>query len=400
MIREHRGSLKVEERMDGAVLVLRFKVTRDSDHRRVERTRVIGRVQDFPTEAQAFAEAERLRLYNHRSWVETRNPDLRRSCRILSARVEEGARVEEAKAESGLDRRRPGAHYSETTLAKVRRKGGSENQTLGDQRVVGVSTGRGRPRELDHRQDPTCNASGLFDGTGKRFDSSHGRSKSTRSRSHRDNNRVRSHSGDPQQAWNIICRIEAFVRLLTLLVAVTGLRIGEVLALKWKHIEWNQFRIRVVSNFVRGKFGEPKSAASKESVVLHPLVMGVLKSWRKTTQYASDEDFIFASARRKGKVPRVPNMLVEDHLRPAAKQVIEIPDGHRFGFHNLRHALTSFLVEIGTDSKTIQDMLRWADPSILLKVHAHSRMDKRMEAQAKMIEAMGLNEETAQQFIQ
>jgi integrase len=56
-------------------------------------------------------------------------------------------------------------------------------------------------------------------------------------------------------------------------------------------------------------------------------------------------------------------MLVEDHLRPAAKQVIEIPPGHRFGFHNLRHALTSFLVEIGTDPKTIQDMLRWADPS-------------------------------------
>jgi len=90
-------------------------------------------------------------------------------------------------------------------------------------------------------------------------------------------------------------------------------------------------------------------------------------------------------------------MLVEDHLRPAAKQVIEIPRGHRFGFHNLRNALTSFLVEIGTDSKTHAAL---ADPSILLKVYAHSRMDKRMEAQAKMIEAMGLNEKTAQQLIQ
>lgn len=58
------------------------------------------------------------------------------------------------------------------------------------------------------------------------------------------------------------------------------------------------------------------------------------------------------------------------------------------------------IAEIGTDSKTIQDMLRWADPSILLKVYAHSRMDKRMEAQAKMIEAMGLNEKTARGLIQ
>jgi integrase len=194
--------------------------------------------------------------------------------------------------------------------------------------------------------------------------------------------------------------MQAFERLLTLLVAVTGLRIGEVLALRWKHVDWGKFRIYVVSNFVRGKFGEPKSSASKKPVVLHSLVMGLLKNWRETTAYAGDEDFIFGSDRLKGKQPRVPNMLVEDHLRPAAKQVIDIPHGHRFGFHNLRHALTSFLVEIGTDSKTIQDMLRWADPSILLKVYAHSRMDKRMEAQAKMIEAVGPNEETAQQLIQ
>jgi hypothetical protein len=35
-------------------------------------------------------------------------------------------------------------------------------------------------------------------------------------------------------------------------------------------------------------------------------------------------------------------------------------------------------------------MPRWADPSILLKVYTHSRMDERMEVQVKRIEAMGL----------
>ncbi|HKR83588.1 MAG TPA: hypothetical protein VJS37_05400 [Terriglobales bacterium] len=68
--------------------------------------------------------------------------------------------------------------------------------------------------------------------------------------------------------------------------------------------------------------------------------------------------------------------------------------------NNLRHALTSFLVEIGIDPKTIQDMLRCADPSILLKVYTHSRMDKRLDAQAKMIAAMGLNEHAARRLIQ
>jgi hypothetical protein len=108
----------------------------------------------------------------------------------------------------------------------------------------------------------------------------------------------------PQEAWNIICRMKPFARLLTLLIAVTGLRIGEVLALKWEHVDWGKFRIRVVSNFVRDKFGEPKSAASKKPVVLHPLVMGLLKNWRETTSYAGDEDFIFASVRLRQSTAR------------------------------------------------------------------------------------------------
>lgn len=65
-----------------------------------------------------------------------------------------------------------------------------------------------------------------------------------------------------------------------------------------------------------------------------------------------------------------------------------------------RQDLIAHAAEIGTDCKTIQDMLRWSYPSILLKVYAHSRMDKRMEAQGKMIAAMGLNKKTARQLIQ
>jgi hypothetical protein len=38
------------------------------------------------------------------------------------------------------------------------------------------------------------------------------------------------------------------------------------------------------------------------------------------TAYAGEDDFIFASDRLKGTFPRVPNMLVEDHLRPAAQR--------------------------------------------------------------------------------
>jgi integrase len=61
---------------------------------------------------------------------------------------------------------------------------------------------------------------------------------------------------------------------------------------------------------------------------------------------------VFASTRLKGKQPRVANMLVEDHLRPAAvADVLKEGEKVRFGFHNLRHSLASFLVRKGKYSR-------------------------------------------------
>ena len=99
---------------------------------------------------------------------------------------------------------------------------------------------------------------------------------------------------------------------------------------------------------------------------------------------------MFASTRLKGKQPRVANMLVEDHLRPAAVKVGVLQEGEkvRFGFHNLRHSLASFLVRKGTDVKTVQKMLRHSDVATTLGIYAHSMSDDRLMAQGDMLTAM------------
>src|ERR1017187_2444702 len=320
MIREHRGSLKVEERLEGAVWVLRFKTTRDCDHKRVERTRVIGRVEDFPTEAQAFAEAERRRLY-------TIEPGSK--CGILTFAILAEFYLQELKKVPESKKRRPKAASTVEDRERIIRK--RLLPRFGEKEALKI-----KPPEIKGWLESVQDKEDLENSTVDKIRRvmnlvySMAQANDLIPRTAEANPVTHIHIATiteyeailvtPQQAWNIIYRMEAFERLLTLLVAVTGLRIGEVRALRWTHVDWNQLRIRVVSNFVRGKFGEPKSAASKKSVVLHPLVMGLLKNWRETTAYAGDEDFIFASTRLKGKAPRVPNMLVEDHLRPAAKQ--------------------------------------------------------------------------------
>jgi integrase len=48
-------------------------------------------------------------------------------------------------------------------------------------------------------------------------------------------------------------------RTLYLMAAMTGLRQGELLALRWRDVDWLAGRVRVRRNFVRGEFGTPKS---------------------------------------------------------------------------------------------------------------------------------------------
>ena len=114
---------------------------------------------------------------------------------------------------------------------------------------------------------------------------------------------------------------------------------------------------------------------------LHPLLAEFMLFWKQKTMYSQAGDWVFPSTRLNGKQPRVANMLVEDHLRPAAVKAGILSshrdvrghfvddDPRRFGFHNLRHSLASFLIRIRTDPKTCANSAspqrRQADPSVL-----------------------------------
>lgn len=74
---------------------------------------------------------------------------------------------------------------------------------------------------------------------------------------------------------------------------------------------------------------KPKSAASKARVPLVPLLAGFIRQWQEQTPYAQATDWVFASTRLKGKQPRVANMLVEDHLRPAAVKSGVLKEGEK-----------------------------------------------------------------------
>ena len=158
--------------------------------------------------------------------------------------------------------------------------------------------------------------------------------------------------------------------------------------------------IHVRRTWTCGQVGLPKSKASKRPVPLHPLLADFMRLWKQKTPYSQPGDWVFPSFRLEGKQSRVANMLVEDHLRPAAvkagilsshRNVRGQPvddDPRRFGFHNLRHSLASFLIRIRTDPKTVQTLLRHSDVKLTLQFYTHAVSRDRMAAAGKMLTAI------------
>ena len=115
-----------------------------------------------------------------------------------------------------------------------------------------------------------------------------------------------------------------------------------------------------------------------------------MRAWHSRTLYPQPDAWVFPSLRLNGKKPRAANMLVEDYLRPAAEKAGILSEGDpcRFGFHNLRHSLASFLVRTKTDPKTVQALLRHSDVKTTLQLYAHSVPEDRMLAQGEVLQAI------------
>jgi integrase len=396
--RHQRGWLKKEKRAQGETWVLFFRTTRKSDGKRVENKLPVGLVRHFPDASSAWAEVERLHV--------PINPlDLRRGL-TFGDLAQHYAEHELVECSESI---RPKAHTTIKGYERVLR-----NRLLprwGRRIALGIE-----PLEVEQwlrflkkegelsnpTLDKTRRVMSLLYKHGQRYGLIPRNQESNPMRFVR----CKTTSGyeamilTPQQAYAIVCNLREPERTLTILAAGTGLRISECLGLQWQDVNFTDGMIHVRRTWTCGQVGSPKSKASKGPVPLHPLLADFMLHWKQKTKYSLADHWVFPSTRLDGKQPRVANMLVEDHLRPAALkagvlsshrdirgQLVD-DDPRRFGFHNLRHSLASFLIRIRTDPKTVQTLLRHSDVKLTLQFYTHAVSRDRMVAAGKMLTAI------------
>ncbi len=157
------------------------------------------------------------------------------------------------------------------------------------------------------------------------------------------------------------CERCAYWRLFFELLAHTGLRIGELVALQWEHVDLGRRRLLVRRRFYKGGFAPPKSRYGRRDV---PLSDGMARRLWRLRGSAGDDALVFATSR--GTVVDQQNV-ARRILKPAAADA-GVP---WVSFHTFRHTCGSLLFRRGLNAKQVQAWLGHHSPAFTLAVYVH-----------------------------
>src|SRR5712692_3551615 len=91
------------------------------------------------------------------------------------------------------------------------------------------------------------------------------------------------------------------LRTIIILATMTGLRIGEILALRWGELTCFTGTLRVAETCYKGHFGSPKTRASRREIPLAPAVVRELKNLYSRSAELSPDALVFARNQEIGR---------------------------------------------------------------------------------------------------
>lgn len=161
------------------------------------------------------------------------------------------------------------------------------------------------------------------------------------------------------------------------LLAFTGMRKGEALALKWKDVSYSNRTIKIERTLTQIKSGQiihdPKTAQSKRTIVIDDRTLKLLKLWKIGCKKKAlkngipfDELNGFVFSDLNGKPFQL--CYFNDKLRSVFKNITGVP---KITPHGFRHTHCSLLFESGASIKEVQERLGHSDIKTTMDIYAH-----------------------------
>jgi len=136
-------------------------------------------------------------------------------------------------------------------------------------------------------------------------------------------------------------------RAIFLTAAMTGMRQGELLALRWRDVDWEAKRIRVRRNYTRGHWSTPKSRSGERSVPLSSKVEAELRAHLQQSRFSGEDDLVFANPLSGEVLPHGP-------LVRRFKKAVKAAEVREVRFHDLRHTFGTRIAAAGVPMRVLQ----------------------------------------------
>lgn len=186
------------------------------------------------------------------------------------------------------------------------------------------------------------------------------------------------HFLQPREALQLIDSLSDPCRTVALVALLSGLRIGEVAALRWQRVDFLKGIIQVRETYSdEDRFGTPKTRSSIRDVPLSEPLRAALLVHRGRGLHTGPNDLVFMS---KANTPISPKNLANRVLRPTCVRIGLLP----IGWHVLRHTHATWLSESGATIRIAQDILGQSDLETTLRVYTHAVPDSKKLAVANV----------------
>ena len=187
---------------------------------------------------------------------------------------------------------------------------------------------------------------------------------------------------------------DSYYRVLFITALSTGMRVGEIVALKWQDIDFTTNIInvtssaRLVTHFsdtgkkIENKLttSTTKTKAGKRQIPISTTLATELKKHKLSS--SADNDYVFTNTKKQ--------QIQHDSIAKAHKLVCIKANIKPVTFHCLRHTFATRAIESGVDYRTVSEILGHAKPSTTINLYVHSTNDTKRQAMDKISELISV----------
>ena len=183
---------------------------------------------------------------------------------------------------------------------------------------------------------------------------------------------------EQQKLETILLKTPTGLNLAIYLAIHTGMRIGEICAIRWENVDFYESLIYVQGTVIRNKYRQtaiapPKSETSQRKIPVTAQLAQLLKAEKAR----SSSEYVFPA-------PQSGKLLNPRTLQYRLQAILNQQQLPKINFHALRHTFATRWIECGLDVKSLSEVLGHASIQTTLDIYVHSSDKLKREAMERL----------------